>query len=81
MARDTITNSSDNHDVWEDDERNDLDDLIAEITAKNPEFPAMVEAALQRRQAARARGEDPNQFAQPDEEEQEQPAAPSAMRA
>lgn len=42
------------------DEEDFLAELIAERTKKNPSFPAMVEAALQRRKAARARGENPN---------------------
>jgi hypothetical protein len=45
-----------------------LDELIAERTKNNPEFPKLIEAAAQRRQAARARGEDPNDFPQAEEE-------------
>ena len=85
MANNPITNSSHSHDTWDEDERDDLDDFIAEIAKDHPEFPAMVEAALQRRREARARGEDPN--AEPEEDEaneadktQEQPAAPHAQR-
>ena len=45
----------------EDDERDDLEDFIAECAKSDPELPALVEAALQRRLAMRARGEDPNE--------------------
>ena len=41
--------------------QNDLTDFIAECSQNDPEFPALVEAALQRRLAMRARGEDPNE--------------------
>lgn len=41
-------------------EEDALAKLIAERAKKNPNFSAMVEAALQRRKAARARGEAPN---------------------
>jgi hypothetical protein len=42
------------------DDKDYLAEPIAERTKKNLKFPAMVEAELRRRQAARARGEDPN---------------------
>lgn len=48
----------------------DMDDLDAYIAARDqqePGFAALVEAALQRRREARARGEDPN--AEPEEDE------------
>lgn len=57
-----------NRDEIDDDERDDLEEFIAECTQENPDFPAMVEAALQRRRAARANGEDPNK---PDEADDE----------
>ncbi|HUY75619.1 MAG TPA: RidA family protein [Ktedonobacterales bacterium] len=44
----------------DDDETDDLEAYIAERAKRDPEFPALVEAALQRRQAAEARGEDSN---------------------
>ncbi|GEM_PF-4252447 len=65
-----------------DDERDELDDLIAEIAQRNPAFPAMVEAALQKRRAARARGEDSEAAAWEKtdaEDRQEQPATPHAQ--
>ena len=37
-----------------------LDEIIAERTKRNPDFPRLVEEALLRRRAARAGGEDPN---------------------
>lgn len=43
-----------------DDERDDLDEVIAEITQQNPHFPTLLEQAKQERLAAIARGEDPN---------------------
>jgi hypothetical protein len=51
-----------------DSDHDDLDDLIAEITKENPNFPAMLEAALQERLAMIARGEDPNDIPWDDEE-------------
>jgi len=42
-------------------EVDDLTDFIAECAQDDPDFPALVEAALQRRLAMRARGEDPNE--------------------
>ena len=41
-------------------EVNFLDEIIAERTKQNPDFPRLVEAALQRRKAMRAQGKDPN---------------------
>ena len=38
-----------------DDEIDELDELIAERTQQNPDFAALVEAALQRRRATRAK--------------------------
>lgn len=64
MVRDTVHNSPNTHDMQDDDERDELDELITEIAKEHPEFPAMVEAALQERLAARARGEDPNDISQ-----------------
>lgn len=69
---DATTNSLNNHEACDDDGRDDLDDLIAEIASKNPEFPAMVEAAMQRRRAARARGEDPNDLPPSDDATEEE---------
>lgn len=67
------------------DEEDFLEELIAERTKRNPNIPSMIEAELQRRREARARGEDPN--AEPEEDEaseadnaQEQPAAPHAKQ-
>ena len=57
----------------EDDEQDDLEGLIAEIAQNDPGFPALVEAAFQRRLAMRARGEDPN-----DENDDEEPAQEGA---
>jgi hypothetical protein len=54
-----------------EDERDDLDKLIAEIAQQHPEFPAMVEEALQERMAARACGEDPNDIPWDDEAEKD----------
>jgi hypothetical protein len=81
MVRDTVTDSPNSHEAWDDDERDDLDDLIAEIAQEHPEFPAMVEAALRERQAARVRGEDPTNTPQGEEDTQEQPAATSNTQA
>jgi septal ring factor EnvC (AmiA/AmiB activator) len=65
-----------------DDEEDFLEELIAESTKLNPDFPKLMEVAAQRRQAARARGEDPN--AEPEEDEadttEEQPTAPHSKR-
>jgi hypothetical protein len=58
------------------DEEDFLAELIAERTKKNPNFPAMVEAALQRRRAARARGEDPNNPALAETEEDSEVESP-----
>ena len=65
------------------DEEDFLEELIAESTRQNPDFPKLFEDAMQRRRDARARGEDPN--AEPEEDEaneadkaQEQPTAPHA---
>ena len=87
MANDSTTNASNNHDkAWDDDERDDLDDLIGEIASKHPEFPAMVEAALQRRREARASGEDPNDLPAPasedvaEEEAHDEPTTPHTTR-
>ena len=44
----------------DDDERDDLEEFIAECAQSDPEFPALVEAALQRRLEAIALGEDPH---------------------
>ena len=67
------------------DEEDFLEELIADSTRQNPEFPKLLEAAMQRRREARARGEDPN--AEPEEDEaneadriQEHPAAPHTKR-
>jgi hypothetical protein len=49
------------------DEEDFLEELIAESTRQDPEFPKLMEAAAQRRREARARGEDPN--AEPEEDE------------
>jgi hypothetical protein len=65
----------DRHELREtpdDDERDELDELIAEIAQEHPEFPAMVEAALRERMAARARGEDRNDIPWYDEALEEQ---------
>jgi len=59
-------------------EKDDLEEFIAECAKEDPNFPAMVEAALQRRQAARARGEDPNDIPLTDEDAEEQSPAPHA---
>jgi hypothetical protein len=59
-------------------EKDDLEEFIAECAKEDPNFPAMVEAALQRRQAARARGEDPNDISLTDEDAEEQSPAPHA---
>lgn len=37
-----------------------LDEIIAERTKRNPDFPRLVAEEMQRRKAMRARGEDPN---------------------
>jgi len=67
----------------EDDEQDDLDDYIAECAKNDPEIPALIEAALQRRREMRARGEDPNddpddrmEQAQSDEMKTSQPTSP-----
>ena len=69
-----------NNDPVED--MDDLDAYIAERDKREPGFAALVEAALQRRREARARGEDPN--AEPEEDEadktEEQPTAPHTKR-
>ena len=44
-----------NQDDTRDDELDELDELVAERTKHNPDFPTMVELALQRRRAARAK--------------------------
>lgn len=64
---------------------NDVDDLdayIAERDKQEPGFAALVEAAWQRRRAARARGEDPNVEPEEDKADKtdEQPAAPHTKR-
>lgn len=56
-------------------DKDDLEDFIAECAKEDPNFPAMVEAALQRRQAMRARGEDPNDIPLAEEEAEEQSPA------
>jgi hypothetical protein len=58
------------------EEQNDLDDLIAEIAQQHPEFPAMVEAALQERRTLRERGIDPNDMPPSNGLEQQETAAP-----
>lgn len=58
-------------------EKDDLEEFIADCSKEDPNFPAMVEAALQRRQAMRAQGEDPNEAAPTEKEADEQPAAPN----
>ena len=83
MAHDRITDFSNDHDTRDDDERDDLDDFIAEIAKDHPEFPAMVEAALQRRREARARGEDPNDLPPAEEaaeETEDDPTIPHTAR-
>ncbi len=64
------------------DEEDFLEELIAESTKLNPDFPKMMEAAAQRRREARARGEDPN--AEPEEDvadkAKEQSTASQAQR-
>ena len=61
-----------------DDDEDFLEELIAESTKRDPDFPKLMEAAAQRRQEARARGEDPNDTPQAAEETEEQPATPNA---
>lgn len=85
MNHTNIDSSSPQPDDWDDDDddRDDLDDLIAEIAKRHPEFPAMVEAAVEERRALRAHGIDPNDLpsdAEGEEDEQQttasQPATP-----
>ena len=52
------------------DEEDFLEELIAESTRQNPDFPKLFEDAMQRRSDARARGEDPN--AEPEDDETEE---------
>ncbi len=42
------------------DEEDFLEELIAESTRQNPDFPKLFGDAMQRRRHARARGEGPN---------------------
>lgn len=60
------------------DEEDFLEELIAESTKQDPDFPKLLKAAEQRRREARARGEDPN--AEPEEDDAEdskkRPATP-----
>lgn len=58
----------DDLDNLDDNDRDDLEEFIAECTRENPGFPAMVDAALQRRRAAQARDEDPNKTADDESE-------------
>ncbi len=51
-----------------DDDHDDLEEFITECTRENPDFPAMVDAALQRRQVARANAKDQNKPAEADDE-------------
>jgi hypothetical protein len=44
------------HQDDDEDKRDDLDELIAEITKQNPDFPALLEKARKERIAVRARG-------------------------
>ena len=48
-------------------EKDDLEAFIAECAIEDPDFPAMVEAALNRRRAVRAQGEDPKEIDLADE--------------
>jgi hypothetical protein len=59
------------------DEEDFLEELIAESTRQDPEFPKLMEAAAQRRREARARGEDPN--AEPEEDEADKTAERSTI--
>jgi hypothetical protein len=61
----------------DDDKRDDLEDFIAEIAKTDPDFPARVEAGVQRRIEARARGEDPNDILWDDEEEETATSQPT----
>lgn len=62
----------------------DLEDLIAEITRQNPNFPRLLEEARRERMAMIARGEDPNDSPQDGEKEDEgqetSKVAPAAPR-
>lgn len=55
-------------------EKDDLEAFIEECAKEDPNFPALVDAALQRRQAARARGEDPNDSSLEEGEAEDHPA-------
>ena len=63
------------NDIEDDSDHDDLDDLIAEITKENPNFPALLAEALQERLAIIARGEDPNDIPWDDEEGEAQEAS------
>lgn len=58
----------DDLDNLDDNDRDDLEEFIAECTRENPGFSAMVDAALQRRRAAQAHDEDPNKTADDESE-------------
>lgn len=60
------------------DDVDDLDAYIAERDKREPGFAALVEEKLRLRQAARARGEDPNAMPMEEQEAEEQPATPNA---
>ena len=65
------------------DEEDFLEELIAESTKRDPEFPKLVEEALQRRREARARGEDPNDLPPAEEaaeEAEDEPTIPHTKR-
>lgn len=59
------------------EEKDDLEEFIVECSKEDPNFPAMVEAALRRRQMMRARGEDPNDISVAEEEPEEQSSTPN----
>lgn len=59
-----------NANTYEDDEQDDLEAFIAECTRENPDFPALLEEAWQRRMAMVARGEDPNGLPDPHGDEE-----------
>ncbi len=63
------------NDIEDDSDHDDLDDLIAEITKENPNFPSLLAEALQERLAIIARGEDPNDIPWDDEEGEAQEAS------
>jgi hypothetical protein len=66
--------------AYEDDEQDDLEVFIAECMKENPDFPALLEEAGQRRIAMVARGEDPNgppDMNRSEESQDETPQSPS----